>query len=73
MPDGHHPEPAYQALVAVNGPGPAHDHRVLYTIDTFPAVFTQAGFDVHPLEGWDAASNFHHTDWQADDAPVYRS
>ncbi|THF88897.1 hypothetical protein E7T09_06930 [Deinococcus sp. KSM4-11] len=71
--DGHHPDPAYQALVALNGPGPAHDHRVLYTIDTFAPVFTRAGFDVRPLEWWDAAGTFHQTDWQADAAPIYRS
>ncbi|WP_309571293.1 hypothetical protein [Deinococcus sp.] len=73
VPDGHHPDPTYLARVAVNGPGPAHDHRVLYTIETFVPVFTQAGFDVRPLEWWDAAGTFHHTDWRVDDGPVYRT
>ncbi|WP_135228786.1 class I SAM-dependent methyltransferase [Deinococcus fonticola] len=73
VPDGHHPDPAYLALVAVHGPGPAADHQVLYTLDTFTAVFEQAGFTVRPLEWWDADHHFHHTDWNPEDAPVYRS
>ncbi|WP_143341948.1 class I SAM-dependent methyltransferase [Deinococcus indicus] len=73
VPDGHHPDPAYQALVAVNGPGLAHDHRVLYTLATLTPVFTQAGFDVRPLEWWDADHTFHHADWDVLDGPVYRS
>ena len=73
VPDGHHPDPAYSALVAVHGPGPAHDHHVLYTVETFMPVFTQAGFDVQPLEWWDAASTFHHVPWRVEDGPIYRS
>ena len=73
VPDGHHPNPAYQAAVAVHGPGPAHDHQVLYTLETFMPLLTRAGFEVRPLEWWDAAAGFHHTDWRVDDGPVYRS
>lgn len=73
VPDGHHPDPAYSALVAVHGPGPAHDHHVLYTVETFMPVFTQAGFDVQPLEWWDAAGKFHHLPWRVEDGPIYRS
>ncbi|WP_235910415.1 methyltransferase domain-containing protein [Deinococcus kurensis] len=73
VPDGHHPDPAYQALVAVGGPGPAHDHQVVYTLETFVPVFTQAGFDVRPLEWWDAAGQFHQQAWRVEDGPVYRS
>lgn len=73
VPDGHHPDPAYLALVAVNGPGPAHDHRVLYTEGTLTPVFAQAGFEVRPLEWWDADHTFHHADWKVQDGPIYRS
>ena len=73
VPDGNHPDPHYLALVAVHGPGPAHDHQVLYTLDTFSGVFEQAGFTVLPLEWWDANHEFHHVDWNAEEAPVYRS
>lgn len=73
VPDAHHPDPAYQALVAVGGPGPAHDHQVVYTLDTLTPVFTQAGFDVRPLEWWDAAGHFHHRPWNPEGGPVYRS
>ncbi|PNY80265.1 class I SAM-dependent methyltransferase [Deinococcus koreensis] len=73
VPDGHHPDPAYRALVAVNGPGPAHDHQVLYTLETVVPVFAGAGFEVRPLEWWDAVGPFHHSDWRVADGPVYRS
>jgi predicted SAM-dependent methyltransferase len=73
VPDGHHPDPGYRSLVAVRGPGPAHDHRVLYTLETLGAVFTQADFVVRPLEWWDAAGAFHHVAWRVEDGPVYRS
>ncbi|GHF56688.1 hypothetical protein GCM10017781_36270 [Deinococcus metalli] len=73
VPDGHHPDPAYRALVAVHGPGPAHDHFVLYTVETLTPVFEDAGFRVRPLEWWDAAGTFHHVPWRVEDGPVYRS
>ncbi|MFC6802484.1 hypothetical protein ACFQDE_12830 [Deinococcus caeni] len=57
----------------MNGPGPEHDHRVLYTLDTLTPVFTQAGFDVRPLEWWDADHTFRHADWDVRDGPIYRS
>lgn len=66
-------KPGGRLRVAVNGPGLAHDHRVLYTLDTLTPVFTQAGFDVRPLEWWDADHTFHHADWEVLDGPVYRS
>ncbi|MFC4426682.1 class I SAM-dependent methyltransferase [Deinococcus navajonensis] len=73
VPDGHHPEPSYQALVAPGGPGPAADHRVLYTLETFAPLFTAAGLKVRPLEWWDRSGTFHRAEWQPADAPVYRS
>ncbi|EYB67107.1 hypothetical protein DEIPH_ctg051orf0012 [Deinococcus phoenicis] len=73
VPDGHHPNPAYRARVAVNGPGPAQDHRVLYTLESFVPVFEHAGFAVTPLEWWDAAGVFHAADWSPADGPIYRS
>lgn len=73
VPDGRHPDPAYRALVAVNGPGPAHDHRVLYTLESFVPVFTGAGFAVTPLEYWAVDGTFHSSDWDVKAAPVYRS
>lgn len=73
VPDGHHPSAEYLALVAVHGPGPAADHQVLYTLETFVPIFEQAGFSVTPLEWWDAAHHFHRADWDAGAAPIYRS
>ena len=73
VPDGHHPDPEYQKVVAVGGPGPAADHRALYTLETFVPMFRQAGFQVRPLEWWDAGGQFHAADWDVAAAPVYRS
>ncbi|MFC4638109.1 class I SAM-dependent methyltransferase [Deinococcus hohokamensis] len=73
VPDGHHPDPDYQALVAVGGPGPAADHRVLYTLETLAPLLTNAGLTVWPLEWWDRTGTFHRADWSPHDGPVYRS
>ncbi len=73
VPDGHHPDPEYQRVVAVGGPGPAADHHALYTLETFVPVFRGAGFQVRPLEWWDAAGTFHVADWDVKGGPIYRS
>lgn len=73
VPDGHHPSAEYRQLVAVHGAGPAADHQVLYTLETFEPLFAAAGFQVRPLEWWDASGQFYHADWDSADAPVYRS
>lgn len=41
--------------------GPVHDHRVLYTLETFT-----------PLEGWNGVITPHRRDWSPEGGPVYR-
>lgn len=74
VPDGFHPDPDYIELVRVGGSGAgAVDHKVLYNHDTLTSLLTRAGFEVEPLEYFDAAGNLHAADWSPDDGLVRRS
>jgi predicted SAM-dependent methyltransferase len=77
VPDGCFPDPAYQRLVQVGGPGPADhpaaSHKVVYRLETLQAVFSSAGFEVCPLEWWDEQGRFHEETWDERDGFVYRS
>jgi predicted SAM-dependent methyltransferase len=73
VPDGLFPDETYQRMVAVGGPGPAADHKVVYDHALLSDVFASAGFDVHLLEWWDEGGRFHATDWNAEDGLIYRS
>jgi predicted SAM-dependent methyltransferase len=77
VPDGLFPDPEYQNMVQVGGPGPADHpaagHRVVYVAETFSAVFEEAGFVVTLLEWWDTSGVFNRTDWSIEDGPIYRS
>jgi predicted SAM-dependent methyltransferase len=73
VPDGLHPDPAYQAMVAIGGPGPAADHKTLYDYRTLPPLFEAAGFTTALLEFWDESNNFQATDWNPEDGLIFRS
>lgn len=77
VPDGLFPDPEYQHMVQVGGPGPADHpaagHQVVYTAETFAGVFDKAGFEVTLLEWWDATGTFNTTNWSIEDGPIYRS
>jgi predicted SAM-dependent methyltransferase len=73
VPDAYFPDEAYQRLVAINGPGPAADHKVVYNYRTLRDVFESAGFEVRLLEWWDEQGQFHWEDWNADEGLIYRS
>jgi len=77
VPDGFFPNAAYQQLVQVGGPGPADhpaaSHRVVYTCETLPPVFANAGFAVRLLEWWDRDGVFHAEPWDERDGFIYRS
>lgn len=73
VPDGLFPDPSYQQKVAINGPGTAADHKVLYTYRTLPPVFQAAGFETTLLEYWDESGKFHFIDWSAAKGIIYRS
>ncbi|MBZ9752656.1 hypothetical protein K7W42_17575 [Deinococcus sp. HMF7604] len=42
-------------------------------LDTFGPVFAGAGFELRPLEWWDAPGTFHHRAWDPEDGPVDHS
>ena len=74
VPDGLHPDPAYVAQVRPGGSGPgADDHKLLYTHDSFAAVFEAAGFRADKLEYFDAQGLFHAVDWDPADGMIGRS
>lgn len=77
VPDGNFPDPDYQQLVQVGGPGPsdhpAADHKILYDYKLFSDVFKAAGFDVDLLEYCDERGRFHYNQWDPREGPIYRS
>nr|WP_131848291.1 SAM-dependent methyltransferase [Baia soyae] len=77
VPDGHFPDPAYQQIVQVGGPGPpdhpAASHQIVYTHTTITAMFEAAGFDVTLLEYFDKNGQFQYHDWNEQDGFIYRS
>ena len=74
VPDGNHPDPEYIDYVRPGGHGAgADDHKVLYTLDSLSEVFSAVGFQVRPLEWFDASGTFHAIDWDPKDGYVSRS
>ena len=77
VPDGLFPDPTYQGIVKVGGPGaedhPAASHKVVYDYRTLPKVFAQAGLCVRLLEWWDVAGVFHAEPWDETKGFIYRS
>jgi predicted SAM-dependent methyltransferase len=74
VPDGFHPDPGYIEEVKVGGSGAgAADHKVLYNHQTLGSALAQVGFEIELLEYFDAAGEFHATDWNPDEGLVRRS
>ncbi|GAB2546370.1 class I SAM-dependent methyltransferase [Gracilibacillus alcaliphilus] len=77
VPDGFFPDPAYQEMVQVGGPGPkdhpAASHQIVHNYKTLTAMFEEAGFDVILLEFCDEEGNFHHKEWDGKDGVIFRS
>lgn len=74
VPDGLHPAPEYIEWVRIGGKGPgAHDHKVLYTHETFGDLFESVGFKVNLLEYHDASGKFHFNDWDTKGGTITRS
>ena len=74
VPDGLFPSTDYIDYVRPEGRGaPPGEHKVLYTYQTFSALFREAGFDVALLEYWDDAGTFHRADWDPEDGLIKRS
>lgn len=74
VPDGYHPDPNYIQHVRPGGiGGGADDHKVLYTCDLISDLLAAQGYDCQLLEYHNAAGEFRHQDWQAEDGFVHRS
>lgn len=74
VPDGFHPDPAYVAQVRPGGTGSgAHDHKVLYTHQSFERVFTAAGFKTRLYEYFDERGQFHFEPWDPTQGMIRRS
>lgn len=77
VPDGNFPDPAYQRIARVGGPGPsdhpAAGHKVLYDHHRFSDLFERVGFRVDLLEYCDDRGRFHYHQWSFEDGPIYRS
>ena len=74
VPDGRHPDEDDLAHVKPGGIGPgADDHKILYTVEILEAAMREAGLVPERLEHWDAAGEFHATDWDPFDGKVVRS
>lgn len=74
VPDGHHPDSEYIAYVKPGGVGAgSEDHKVLYTVESFTAMLSGAGFIVTPQEWFDADGKFHANDWNVRDGMITRS
>jgi predicted SAM-dependent methyltransferase len=69
VPDGLHPGPRYLAEVTP----PADGHRVLYTFETFRAVFEEAGFRVQLYEYFDRDGTLHSDPWDPARGTILRS
>jgi predicted SAM-dependent methyltransferase len=74
VPDGFHPDPAYIEWVRPGGSGAgADDHKLLYNHESFGLLFETAGSRVELLEYFDAAGQFHATDWDPALGKIERS
>lgn len=77
VPDGNFPDPKYQQLVQIGGPGPdnhpAATHQIVYTYQTLSKMFQTAGFKTNLLEYCDEGGKFHHFPWNPEDGVIYRS
>ncbi|MEM6820423.1 MAG: hypothetical protein AAF558_00580 [Verrucomicrobiota bacterium] len=77
VPDRLFPNEAYQKTIQIGGPGPidhpAADHKVVYGYREFSGVFEEAGFQVSLLEYHDETGAFHVSNWDPEEAPIYRS
>jgi predicted SAM-dependent methyltransferase len=74
VPDGNHPDPAYREWVRPGGSGAgADDHKLLYNHESFGRLFAKAGFQVEPIEYFDADGEFHAVDWDPALGKIERS
>ena len=74
VPDGYHPSADYINSVRPGGIGVgAGDHKMLYTCDLIGEVMRKQDYQFELLEYFDAAGQFHQSEWSAADGFVGRS
>ena len=77
VPDAFFPNPQYQRIIQIGGPGPqdhpAADHKIVYNYVLFQGIFAQAGFVIDLLEYCDENGRFHFHQWDESKGKVYRS
>jgi len=61
VPDGFKPSPSYQKYIRPGGTnsGSGQHHMVAWTIENLPPLFESAGFEISPVEYFDASGKFH--------------
>ena len=69
VPDGYRQDPAYVAEVSP----PRDGHKTLFNIDSLSALLKSVGYQVRPLEYFDAQDRFHAVVWDEQEGFVFRS
>jgi predicted SAM-dependent methyltransferase len=69
VPDGYRKDPEYVVEVTP----PKDGHKVLFTIDGLALLVEKIGFQVTPLEYFDADEKFHFFHWDRADGSIMRS
>lgn len=69
VPDGYRKDQAYVEEVSPPNDG----HKLLFTVDDLAARLERIGFEVRPLEYFDATEQFHSQPWEEADGLVRRS
>jgi predicted SAM-dependent methyltransferase len=69
VPDGHRRDPDYVAEITP----PRDGHKVVFTIDNLVPLLESVGFQVTPLEYFDANEEFHARPWDEREGHIKRS
>jgi predicted SAM-dependent methyltransferase len=74
VPDAYHPSPWYRAEMGIGGREPgAEDHKTFWSVDSFHSIAVNNGFNVEPIEYFDARGIFHSQFYHEADGYVARS
>jgi predicted SAM-dependent methyltransferase len=74
VPDGYHPDPAYQKHVGIGGIGDdAADHKQLLNADVLATLLREAGFRPLVVEGYDSAGRLITEPYSKEDGLIRRS
>jgi len=74
VPDGYHPDEEYRRHVDIGGIGAdALDHKQFFNADSLTDIFTNSGFEVELIEGYDKAGTLICRSWRKEDGFVQRS